>query len=212
MQAPSPVYPRRVRADELVSDKEKFLELKNQCEQILDTGKRLPDFVFRRPFVRYYAVEYAHVYGRTFGGLLREMSNRFGDESASYMVLHPSPGDSYLRHSSFYGLISFSPATLPDRYLEVMSPTKGLSHILAGANLGVFWGCSLEWAVFADRISWELAVIATQKDIDVSRMLGWPCFNAEQVKSYMTSQYHRKDPSDTIASEFNTRFLANYSI
>ena len=88
----------------------------------------------------------------------------------------------------------------------------GSSRILAGANLGVFWGSSLKWGVFADRISWELAVIAVQKYIDVSGILRRPCFTAEQVREYVTSQYHAKDPSDSIAGEFNRKFLANYPI
>ncbi len=197
---------------ELISDPKAFLRLSAQCAQIINAEKRLPEFVFQRPFARYFAVEYAHVYRLTFGKLLREMSVIFGDESVSYMVLDPRPGDEYFRHSSFYGLISFEPATLPDRYSEVVGLPKGRSTILAGANLGVFWGSSLEWGVFADRFSWELAVIATQRDLDVSRILGWPFFNAGQVASYMRSQYHSKDPSDSIAAGFSRKFLANYSI
>ena len=197
-------------ATELVADGKEFLRLMSQCEGIIHTEKRLPEFVFRRPFARYFAVEYAHIYRQQFGVLLHEMSVTFGDHSVSYLALDPR--DEYLADSCFFGMISFTPSTLPDRYADVMHPTKGLTHILAGANLGVFWGSSLEWGVFADRVSWELAVIATQKDVDVSKILGWPCFNAEQVKGYMTSQYHIKDPSDSIASNFNKRFFENYSI
>jgi hypothetical protein len=197
-----------MNARELITDEKSFLRLRAQCEEIIDTEKRLPEFVFRRPFEKYFAIEYAHIYKLKFGALLREMSGIFGDESVNYWMLDPhQPWE-----GTFFGLISFTPSTLPDRYAEVMNPTKGLTHILAGANLGVFWGSSLEWGIFADRISWELAVIATQKDVDVSKILGWPCFNAEQVKSYMTSQYHIKDPSDSIASNFNKRFFENYSI
>ena len=196
-----------MNSTELIADEKLSLGLRAQCEEIIDTGKRLPEFVFRRPFARYFAVEYAHVYNLKFGALLREMSRLSGDESVSYRMLDAHP----LEHP-FLGLISFTPSTLPDRYAEGMHPTKGVTNILAVANLGVFWGSSLKWGVFADRISWELAVIATHNDIDVSKILGWPCFNAEQVKSYMTSQYHIKDPSDSIASNFNRRFFENYSI
>ena len=195
---------------ELISNPREFLRLAAQCDEIICTAKRLPDFVFKRPFEKYYAVEYAHLYRRTFGALLREMSVVFGDDSVSYMVLDPREG--YRADSSFFGLISFGPSTLPDRYFEVMSPVKGCSKILAEANLGVYWGSSLQWGVFADRISWELAVIATQKDIDVSTILGWPCFNAEGVAGYMRSQYYTTDPSDVVAGEFNEKFLASYSI
>ncbi len=204
---------RKINVTEAISDRQEFLRLAAQCEEIVDTSKRLPDFVFRRPFAKYYAVEYTHFYGsRSGGALLREMSVSFGDESVSYMVLDPRPGDKYFRHSPFFGLISFSSSTLPDRYVEVMGMPKGCSTILAGANWGVYWGSSLKWSVFADRLSWELAVIATEKDVDVSGMLGWPCLTAEQVCSYMASQYHAKDPTDSIAAEFNRKFLANYSL
>jgi hypothetical protein len=197
-------------APELVADGKEFLRLMSQCEGIIDTGNRLPEFVFRRPFARYFAVEYAHVYRQRFGALLREMSVTFGDDSVSYLALDPR--DEYVADSCFFGLISFASSTLPNRYAEVMNPKIGCSKILAGANLGVFWGSSLKWGIFADRISWELAVVATQGDVDVSAILGWPCFNAAQVTSYMTTQYHSKDPSDSIATEFSRRFLANYSV
>jgi hypothetical protein len=196
-----------MNATELIADQKVCSALTVQCEEIFDTGRHLPEFVFRRPFARYFAVEYAHIYSLKFGVLLSEMSSIFADESVNYRMLDPQPWDGTL-----FGLISFTPAILTDRYVEVMNPTKGSTHILAGANLGVFWGSSLEWGIFADRISWELAVIATQKDVNVSKILGWPCFNPEQVRSYMTSQYHAKDPSDSIAKEFSEKFLSNYSL
>jgi hypothetical protein len=194
-------------AIELVSAPEESLRLRAQCEEIIDTGKRLPDFVFRRPFTNYYAVEYAHLYKGKFGQLLHELSRPFGDDSLSYMMLDPEPWEGV-----FFGLVSFTLATLTERYSQVMSPTQSDTHILAGANLGVFWGSSLRWAVFADRISWELALIAADKDFDVPGILGWPCFGPEQIRSYMTSQYQIVNPSGSIAAEFCKKFLSNYSI
>jgi hypothetical protein len=194
---------------EIITDTSKFWSLQNEVEKIIDTRKRLPEFVFRHSFARYYAVYYANAYYK-FATLLGAMSEVFGDESVNYMVLDP-PADVYYSRASFFGLISFSRSALLRRYVEVMG-VRGCSKILAGANLGLFWGSSLEWGVFADRISWELAVVATQKDMDVSTLLGWPCFNAESIREYMTSQYHAKGPSDSIASEFSDRFLSRYSL
>jgi hypothetical protein len=201
-----------MHADELIADKEQFLLLRTQCEQIIDTEKRLPDFVFRRPFARYYAAEYAHIHRSEFAALLRELSEAFKDETVSFLPLDPAAGDKYFRHSAFYGLISFASSMLPARYVEVMPIAKRVTTVLAGTNLGVLWGSSLQWGIFADRISWELMVIATQKDVDVSGIVGWPCFTSKQVASYIASQYHNKDPSDLIAEDFNRKFLANYSI
>ena len=192
---------------ELVADPEVFSFLSAQCDEVIDISKRLPEFVFRRAFGKYFAVEYAHLYKSQFGKLLYEMSQLFGDDSVSYRMLDPQPWEGVS-----LGLISFQPATLPERYADVMNPRIGRSKILTGANLGVFWGSSLNWGVYADRISWELAVIATDSDVDVSKILGWPSFSSEQVAEYMRCQYHIKDPSDSIAGEFNGKFLSNYSI
>ncbi len=194
---------------ELVTDPAKFSSLRDEVEKIVDTRKRLPDFVFRHPFPRYYAVEYAHTHSK-FAPLLGAMSEMFRDDLVNYMVLDP-PADSYYPCTPFFGLVSFPRSALAGRYVEVMG-IRGCSKILAGANLGVFWGPSLQWVVFADRISWELALIAIQKDVEVSTLLAWPCFTPESVRDYMTSQYHAKDPSDSIATDFSNNFLSNYSL
>ena len=194
---------------ELVTDPAKFSALRDEVEKIVDTRKRLPDFVFRRAFARYYAVEYAHAYSK-FAVLFGAMSETFRDDWVNYMVLDP-PADSYYSSAASFGLVSFPGAALLERYVQVMG-SRGCSNILAGANLGVFWGSSLEWGVFADRISWELALIATQKDMDVSTLLTWPCFTGESVRDYMTSQYRAVNPSGSIAEEFSNKLLTNYSI
>ena len=152
----------RMSAIELVSDAETFLRLSAQCEEVFDTSKRLPEFVFHCHFARCFAVEYGHLYRPQFGSLLRELSRMSGDDSVSYRMLDPNPWE-----GAFFGLISFVPSTLPDRYAEVMNPKIGCCKILAGANLGGFWGSSLKWGIFSDRISWELALIAAQGDIDI---------------------------------------------
>jgi hypothetical protein len=192
---------------ELIADEGTSSQLRKQCGEIIDTKERLPNFVFRKQFKRYYAVEYAHVCRQTFGTLLREMSDIFHDDSANYLMVDPRPWK-----NTGFGLIAFTPANLPSRYFEVMAPTRGLTDILVGANVGVFWGSSGRWSIFADRISWELAIIATDGDVDVSAVLGWPCFSTEQVRSYITGQYHAKDPSDQIANEFYKGFSENYSL
>jgi hypothetical protein len=88
-----------MNAGELVADKEVFSFLSGQCGKIFDTSKRLPDFVFRHCFSKYFAIEYGHIYGKSFGSFLFQMSTIFDDESANYMALDPHP-DSYYQNSS----------------------------------------------------------------------------------------------------------------
>lgn len=199
-------------ARELALDQETFSRLSGECEKIIDTQKRLPDFVFRRVFPKYYVFAYASVYGSEFGAFLSKVSNSLGEQFVNYMVLDPHPVDYYAKYGSFFGLVSLPTADLSERYTTVMHPVKGISRILAGANVGVFWGTSLEWGIFCDRISWEIAVIAVPANIDAAKIGGFRCLDASQLKSYMRSEYHVKDPSDSTASNFSRRFLVNYSI
>jgi hypothetical protein len=199
-------------ACELVLDQKTFSRLSRECEKIIDTRQRLPDFVFRRVFAKYYVVEYSSVYGNEFGAFLSKMSNILGEQSVKYMVLDPDPVDYYGKYESFFGLVSLDAADLSERYTAVMHPVRGISHILAGANIGVFWGSSLEWGIFCDRVSWEIAVIAVPENIHVPAISGFRCLDSSQLESYIKNEYHVKDPSDSIASSFSQRFLANYPI
>ncbi len=196
---------------ELVVDKEAFSVLSGECERIINTQKRLPDFVFRRSFAKYFAIEYAHVYKREFGLFLSKISSIFADESVNYMTLEPHPVDYYYRHFSFFGLASFKPASLVERYKPVMSRDGHVDSFLnRGGDVGVFWGSSLKWGIFCDRISWEMAVIAVSENVDVPTISGFRCMDPSWLSDYMKAQYSSKDPS--IALDFNRTFLANYSI
>jgi hypothetical protein len=75
----------------LVVDEDVFSALNAECEKIIDTRKRLPDFVFRRSFARYFAIEYCHIFTEQFAAFLFQLSNIFGDELVNYMTLDPSP-------------------------------------------------------------------------------------------------------------------------
>ncbi len=59
----------------LVVDEDAFSVLKGECEKIIDTQKRLPDFVFRRTFARYFAIEYGHIFAKEFAAFLFHLSN-----------------------------------------------------------------------------------------------------------------------------------------
>jgi hypothetical protein len=193
---------------DLVIDREILSVLSRECEQIIDTQKRLPDLVSRRSFVKYFAIEYAHIYKKSFGSFLFELSNKFEDKSVNFMALDPRP-ESYYPNCSFFGAASFRPSSLVDRYVPVLSREANVPGLLAGVNVGAFWGSSLKWSIHCDRISWELAVIGASEGVDVPTISGFRCMNASELSSYMKSQYHWK-PSTAL--EFNQRFLANYPI
>jgi hypothetical protein len=193
---------------ELVIDKEALSFLSRECEEIIDTRKRLPDCVFRRSFAKYFAIEYGYIYKESFGSFLFEMSNIFEDESVNYIAIDPHP-ESYYPKSSFFGAASFRPSSLVERYVPVLSREANVPRLLAGVNIGAFWGSSLKWGIYCDRISWETAVIAVSEDVDVPTISGFRCMDASGISSYIESQYRWKLST---AVDFNRRFLTNYAI
>jgi hypothetical protein len=201
---------RQMNPPELVADREVFSALSAECEEIIDTQKHLPDFVFRRPFARYVPIDYAYIERQEFAEFLLKMSTIFKDQSINYMTLNPAAVDYRDRFNcTFFGLASFEPSRLLERYVPAISVDRNRPWLLAGVHVGVFWGSSLEWAIFCDRISWELAVIAVPQEVDVPSMSGFKCMDAEAVSSYMNSLYHWKPAT---ALDFNQRFLANYPL
>jgi hypothetical protein len=202
-----------MRPSELVIDREVFSVLREECEKIIDTRKRLPEFVFQRSFARYFAIEHSRIGRKEFGLFLFKLSNIFEDESVNYMTIIPHPVDYYYRHYSFFGLASFNPPSLVERYLPVMSREKDVdSFLYRGGDVGAFWGSSLKWAIFCDRISLEMAVIAVSDNVDIPTISDFRCMDASEMLGYMKSQYRIKDPSNFIALDFAQRFLANYPI
>jgi hypothetical protein len=193
----------------LVVDQDLFSRLSGECEKVIDTRKRLPDFVFRRPFAKYFAIEYTNIYKKEFGAFLFSLSNIFEDESANYITLDPSPEHSCYRERSYFGLASFEPSDLTERYVATLFREQEEFKILIGVDVGAFWGSSLKWGIFCDRKSWEMAVIAVADNVDIPKVSGFRCWNAAEVSSYMKSQYHWKLAT---ALEFNEKFLANYPL
>jgi hypothetical protein len=105
---------------ELVADKEAFSFLRGECEKIVNIEKRLPDFSFQHPFSKYFVIEHAYIFRKEFRDFLFKMSNIFEDESVNYMTISPDAIDYYYKHFSFFGLASFNPLTLVERYLPVI--------------------------------------------------------------------------------------------
>jgi len=195
---------------ELITDKDTFSFLKGECEKIIDTRKRLPDFIFRHSFSKYFAIEHAQIQKNEFGSFLFKMAEAFHDESVNYMTIEPDPVDYYYRNCSFLGLASFKPAEVAGRYRSVMSRDGNVDSFLArGGDVGVFWGSSLKWGIFCDRISWELAVIAISGDIDIPTISGFRCMDALWLSKYLQSQY---PDNPAVALGFAQRFSTNYAI
>jgi hypothetical protein len=196
---------------ELVTDREVFLSLSSECEKVVDPKRRLPDFVFRRIFAKYYAIEYGYIYRDSFGMLLSRIAGILHDETVNYMTLDPNPAD-YYREKRFYGLVRFHASILAERYVAMLNPRVGISKLLASANVGIFWGSSLKWAIMGDRISWETAIVGVPENVEVPEISDVRCMDASFLSTYIKSQYHVKDPSDTIASDFERTLLANYPL
>jgi hypothetical protein len=194
---------------ELVVDRKVFSALREECDKIVDTRKRLPDFVFQRSFAKYFAIEHAYIYRKEFASFLFRISKIFNDEAVNYMLVDPDPNQ--FQRDAYFGLASFEPSRLMETYVAAMAG-RSVHSLAVRGNVGAFWGSSLTWAVSCDRISWEMDVIATPDDVDVPTISGFRCLNATQISDYIESQYRIKDPSNSIASDFTRRFLANYPI
>jgi hypothetical protein len=122
------------------------------------------------------------------------------------MTLEPDPWI-YFNNYGFYGLASFEPSKLMDNYLKVMYRDAGSDSFRASADVSVFWGSSLEWGIFCDRISWELCLMGVSKDLDESIIGKLNRMDSFRVKNYISAAYHWKP---TVAVEFLNQFTKNY--
>jgi hypothetical protein len=199
-----------VRPSELIVDEKAFATLSGECNRIINVNKRLPDFVFKCPFPRYFAIEHAHVFTKEFGVFLSKMATFFNDQRVNYMTLDPDPVDYYYRNCSFFGLASFDPSNLEDRYMVVMSREGNVDSFRSrGGDVSAFWGSSLKWGIFCDRISWEIAVIAVSEDVPVPALGNFRCMDGPWLSAYIASQYTR---DNSTARDFTKRFLHNYPL
>jgi len=195
---------------ELIRDDDHFANLRSESGAVFDIQQRLPEFVFQHPFRKYFVIEHTHVFRPEFGRFLFNLREIFGDTAVNYLTLVPDAVDYYYRHFSFFGLASFDPARLTERYKAVMSREGAVNSFLArGGDVGVFWGSSQNWGIFDDRISWEIAVIAVSQEVDVPSISGYRCMDSAWFSEYIKRQY----PHDLQTAEsFIQKFLANYPI
>lgn len=192
---------------ELIVDKDEFLLLWQDCNKVFDTTRRLPDPVFRIPFKKNYAFERAQIFMNDFPAFLRKLADAFSDDTVNYMTVDPDAADYYLKHCGFYGLASFERDKLAERYLKVMTRDRGAVSFRTIGDIGVFWGSSLEWGIFCDRVSWELCLMGTSIDVDKSILAIVGCMDSARVASYIENEYKHK-PS--VAASFLSNLAANY--
>ena len=183
--------------------------LRLECGAVIDVDRRLPDFVFRQRFVKYFVAEYSAVYRREFGSFLSQLAAIYGDNRVNYLMVDPKLKVPFGATAACSGLASFDPIHLEERYIPIMYRDGATPGVLVIADIGAFWGSSLGWAIYCDRISWEIAVIAVSKEIDVPKVGAFRCLTAAQLSSYVGSAYSWKPG---VAEDFNRRFFANYQL
>jgi|SRR5215471_16848981 len=196
---------------ELVTRDDRYVALRNQCDTIFDTRRRLPQQVFRTPFRHLYAFEQAMLTSRGFAAFLTEIAQRFGDTAVNYMTLDPDPVEYYLKRIGFYGLASFTPSSLNERYLEVMSRGgEAESFSGSGGDVAVVWGSSLGWGIFCDRFSWELCIMGSSSPLDEvinPEREATIRYMEKQVKGYILGIYRHKPD---VARDFLAELSKNY--
>jgi hypothetical protein len=198
---------------ELITHRDTFRALRDECSAVFDTQRRLPEYVFRQALTTYYVFEYGLIMRNEFATFLANVARRFGDSTVNYMTLDPDPEVYYYRNCGFYGLASFDPSTLTDNYMKVMSRDGNAdSFRVRGGDVGVMWGSSLKWGIFCDRMSWELCLMASPSPLDDfmvenSRTVSY--MNTNLLRNYVSNEY-RHEPS--VALEFLRDLAKNYPI
>jgi hypothetical protein len=197
-------------AEELVTDRTRFETLRDEGAEIIDFGRRLPQVVFKRAFHSYYVIEQSHVFNAEFGGFLSRIADICGDLRVNYLTIEPDAEDYYYRHYSFFGLATFDSVSLSQRYVPVMSRDGHVDSFRSrGGDVGAFWGSSLQWGIFSDRISWEIALIAVPAAVDVREISDFRVLDRGTLAEYEGSQYRWNRRA---ASQFCDAFLKSYRI
>jgi hypothetical protein len=195
---------------ELLTGDTAFSTLRNECEAVFDTDKRLPAKVFRPNFTQYYAFEHGQIFRKEFAAFLAEIARVFVDATVNYMTLAPDPVEYYRKNCGFYGLASFESGNLIENYLGVMTRGGSADSFMArGGDVGVIWGSSLSWGIFCDRISWDVCLMGVSSGLDKSLKNAIGCMDSDRLKAYLLNQYRDKN---YIVAEFLKGLYANYSV
>jgi hypothetical protein len=197
-----------MKYSELITDGSMFLALRDECTNVFDINRRLPQYVFQQRLAHLYAFEHGFVMRRDFAVFLADIARRFEDRAVNYMTLVPDPIDYYYKCCGFYGLASFELPTLVDNYIKVMSKDGSVNSFSArGGDVGVIWGSSLQWGIFCDRKSWELCVMACNLMIDKPIMSMVNVMDAARLRRYVSNEYRDRP---MVAQEFLEGLTKNY--
>lgn len=193
---------------ELITDRNAFVRLSEECCAVFDIAQRLPSQVFRGNFKKYYEFEYGQILSKYFAPFLTKVAQKASDKAVNYMTLEPDPSY-YFNNYGFFGLASFEPVNLISNYINVMNRDGVADSFRArGGDIAVLWGSSLEWGIFCDRKAWDLCVMGVSLELDQSIISKLNIMDSTRVKNYISTAYHWK-PS--VAIEFLDEFFKNYS-
>ena len=193
---------------ELVIDDKAYVELRDECEVIFDTHQRLPQQVFRRKFEEYYVFEHGMILHPNFPSFLERVAHQFGDSIVNYITFEPSSKDYYHKNFGFYGLASFEIGALKYNYRDVMLRGNNADSFFArGGDVGAFWGSSLSWGIFCDRINWETCLMGCSMKIDNSTTSTVGVMDMTQFGNYLANQYQHRP---MVATNFSAEFKKNY--
>ncbi len=195
---------------ELITDGAMFDLLQDQCNKLLDPNKALPNYVFRRDFAKFTAFDCAHIRQQVFGATLKRIALAFGDISVHYMTIEPDPVKYYWEKLGFYGAASFDVDTLPSRYIVAMSRDfqSADSFLGRGGDVGVFWGSSLQWGIFCDRISWSICVLALSGTTNETLLSDIKVLDKDHLRDYILNEYKY---NSSAGLEFLNEYLSNYA-
>jgi len=189
-----------------VTDHKDFLNLRVECESIILKGERLPKMVFRSEF-HFYVFERGYVTLDGFPKFLLQMSNIYSDDAVNYITLDPDPEASYYDQFGFFGAATFDKRDILSKYREMMLRPDKRGSFCVVSNVGFFWGQSLNWAIFCDRVSWELCVLGCRHKLLESQIEDVRFLAPNELKTFITGQYHWK-PETALA--FLQEFANNY--
>ena len=196
--------------EQLITEEGMFSALMAECDTIFSAKQKLPQQVFLKKFKKFYAFSYSQTLKDEFAKFLSTIAADFSDERVNYVTLEPDPVKYYFKHCGFYGLASFKPMKLMDNYTKVMSRGGAAdSFRVRGGDIGAFWGSSMEWGIYCDRISWDICLMGVSRDLDKSLTAMLSCMDTATLRKYISNSYRGKD---SVVTEFLNRFTSNYLV
>ena len=141
---------------------DEFAHYVDEVKASLNITLRLPDWPFLAATGYVTACEFDQLLGSTFVPVVEALSEQFGDEAVTMVVVDPSP-EYYQREYSFFSSFRVDRNALQQGYWAGLShepnqnPTGAIAYT---ANTVALVGSSHKWAVWGQR-DWEVALLLT---------------------------------------------------